>query len=275
VLPLVSGSVAAGGRTFDTPAVVATLQTTNVQGGAVLPSVPTAAVQSLHGNVAAQQVLDTDRSGGAHRSRVYLAYADRPDPVNRPLDTDIYLQFSDDHGRTWSPRQRVNDDGAGNGQFLPSLSVDRVTGEVVLSWYDTRRDPVNQEKTDVLLAVGTPKDGGVHFGPNRRSTKEQSDESAANPNAIGFNGDYQGIVAYAGVAHPVWSDDRPDNPLVGGIFREALYPANVEYGLRGGVDESAFLPVSAGDLFSALRAHKRGFWADGWWMDPVDGPSDG
>jgi hypothetical protein len=264
-----------GGRTFDTPAMVATLQTTNVQGGAVLPSIPTAAVQSLHGNVAAQQVLDTDRSGGTHRGRVYLAYADRPDPVNRSLDTDIYLQFSDDHGRTWSPRQRVNDDGAGSGQFLPSLSVDRVTGAVVLSWYDTRRDPVNHEQTDVFLAVGTPTDGGVHFGPSRRITKDQSDESAANPNAIGFYGDYEGIVAYAGVAHPVWSDARVSNPLVGGIFREALYTANVEYGLRGGGDASAFLTVSGDDLFSVYHSKRHGFWVDGWWMDQADGPSGG
>jgi hypothetical protein len=259
------------GRTFDTPAQVATLQTTNVQGGAVLPSIPTAAVQSLHGNVAAQQVLDTDRSGGAYRGRVYLAYADRPDPVNRPLDTDIYLQFSDDHGRTWSLRQRVNDDGAGNGQFLPSLSVDRVTGEVVLSWYDTRRDPVNHQKTDVFLAVGTPTEHGMHFGPNRRVTKAQTDESAANPNALGFYGDYEGIVAYGGVAHPVWSDARVGNTLVGGIFREAMYTANVEYGLRDSENESAFLMESSDDLCSAPNSHRRHVWAGGWWLDPTDG----
>jgi hypothetical protein len=88
-------------------------------------------------------------------------------------------------------------------------------------------------------------------------------------------GDYEGIVAYGGVAHTVWSDDRPDNPLVGGIFREAMYTANIEYGLRGGVDESAFPPVSADDLVSVLRSHKRGFWADGWWIDRADGLSDG
>jgi hypothetical protein len=196
-------------------------------------------VRRFGGFVAAQQVLDTDKSAGPHHGRIYLAYADRPDPVNRPLDTDVYLQFSDDHGQTWSPRQRVNDDGVDNSQFFPSLSVDRVNGEVVLSWYDTRRDSVNHEKTDVFLAVGTPTEDGVRFGPNRRITKEQSDESAANPQARGHYGDYEGIVAYAGVAHPVWSDDRPDNPLVGGVFHEALYTANIEYGLRGGEDDDA------------------------------------
>jgi hypothetical protein len=73
---LVSGSTN-GGLTFDTPTTVATLQSTNFQVlGTVIPTVPTAAVQDRGGEVAAQQVLDTDRSGGAHRGRVYLAYAD-------------------------------------------------------------------------------------------------------------------------------------------------------------------------------------------------------
>src|SRR5262249_5692874 len=144
------------------------------------------------GNIAAQEVLDTDRSDGPFRGRVYLAYADRPDPVNRPFDTDIYLQFSDDHGQTWSAPQRVNEDGQSNGHFFPSLSVDRANGEVVLSWYDTRRDSDNHEKTDVFLAVGTPTSNGIHFSPNRRITKAQSDESAGNPQALGSYGDYEG-----------------------------------------------------------------------------------
>jgi hypothetical protein len=261
-----------GGTTFAPPVTVATVQTTNFPIlGTLLPMLPTAAVQDRGGEVAAQQVLDTDRSAGPHRGRVYLAFADRPDAVNRPLDTDIYLQFSDDHGQTWSSRQRVNDDGVGNGQFFPSLSVDRANGEVVLSWYDTRRDPINFQKTDVFLAVGTPTEDGMHFGPNRRITKAQSDESAANPNALGFYGDYEGIVAYGGVAHPVWSDARVGNPLVGGIFREAMYTANVEYGLRDSENESAFLMESGDDLFAGHKSHQRHFWACGWWLDATDG----
>src|SRR5262249_43455849 len=63
-----------GGLTFDPPVTVATLQTTNVQRGAVLPSLPTAAVPDLDGNVAAQEVLDTDCSAGPFRGRIYLAY---------------------------------------------------------------------------------------------------------------------------------------------------------------------------------------------------------
>jgi hypothetical protein len=173
-----------GGRTIEAP-----VQATTVQPG------PTLAVTVNGGVNAPQQVMDTDRSSGPFRGRVYLAYADWTDPASRPFDADIYLQYSDDHGQTWSPRIRVNDEGAGNSQFFPSLSVDRATGQVVLSWYDTRRDPAGKQ-TDVFLAVGTPTADGVRFGPNQRVTTAPSDESADNPQAAGSYGDYEGLVAW-------------------------------------------------------------------------------
>jgi hypothetical protein len=175
----------------------------------------------------AQASIDVDRSAGPFRGRLYMAYIDRPDPDARPFDEDVYLQFSDDHGQTWSPRQRVNDDGIGNSQFFPSLSVDPTNGKVLISWYDTRRDPVNMQKTDVFLAVGNPSRHGVHFRKNLQVTDQQSDESANNPQAIGWYGDYEGLVAYGGVAHPVWIDARASNVSAG--LREEVYTAAVQY----------------------------------------------
>jgi hypothetical protein len=178
--------------------------------------------------VLAQASLDVDRSAGPFRGRLYLAYSDRPDPGDRPFDMDVYVQFSDDHGATWSPRQRVNDDGPGNSQFFPSVSVDPTTGKVLISWYDTRRDPANLQKTDVFLAVGSSSRQGVHFRPNLRVTDQQSDESVNNPQAIGWYGDYEGLVAYGGVAHPVWIDARASN-FSAGLGAE-VYTAAVRYG---------------------------------------------
>jgi hypothetical protein len=168
-----------------------------------------------------------DRSAGPFRGRLYMVYVDRPAPDTRPFDEDVYLQFSDDDGQTWSPRQLVNDDGIGNSQFFPSLSVDPTSGKVLISWYDTRRDPVNLQKTDVFLAVGNPSRHGVHFRPNLRVTDQQSDESANNSQAIGWYGDYEGLVAYGGVAHPVWIDARASNVSAG--LREEVYTAAVRY----------------------------------------------
>jgi hypothetical protein len=218
-----------GGVTFGSDLAVTTINTDDVGQGAAFSS--PAQPNNFNGLslIAAQASLDTDRSSSRFRGRVYFVYADRPDPTLRPFDMDIYLQFSDDQARTWSPRIRVNDDGAGNSQFFPSLSVDPQNGTVVISWYDTRRDSANLQKTDVFLAVGTPTNHGVSFGPNLQVTDEQSDESTNNKQAKGTYGDYEGLVAFGGVAHPVWTDARVSNFPPQGSRREEVYTAAVSY----------------------------------------------
>lgn len=191
--------------------------------------------------ITAQASLDTDRSAGPFRGRLYMAYIDRPDPDAHPFDEDVYLKFSDDHGATWSSRQRVNDDGLGNSQFFPSLSVDPTNGKVLISWYDTRRDPINHQLADVFLGVGNPSRFGVHFRPNLRVTDQQSDESVNNAQAIGWYGDYEGLVAYGGVAHPIWSDARPDNFAAG--LSEEVFTTAVSYG--GGERDDGSGPFAA------------------------------
>jgi hypothetical protein len=216
-----------GGATFGGHVTVTTLHALPDFAGGTFPS-PAQPNRTGFSQFTAQASLDVDRSAGPFRGRLYMAYVDRPAPETRPFDEDVYVQFSDDHGQTWSPRQRVNDDGIGNSQFFPSLSVDPTNGKVLISWYDTRRDPVNLQKTDVFLAVGNPSRHGVHFRPNLRVTDQQSDESANNPQAIGWYGDYEGLVAYGGVAHPVWIDARASNVSAG--LREEVYTAAVRYG---------------------------------------------
>jgi ELWxxDGT repeat protein len=237
-----------GGVTFGSDLAVTTINTDDVGQGAAFSS--PAQPNNFNGLslIAAQASLDTDRSPGRFRGRVYLAYADRPDPTLRPFDMDIYLQFSDDQARTWSPRIRVNDDGAGNSQFFPSLSVDPQNGTVVISWYDTRRDPASLQKTDVFLAVGTPTNHGVSFRPNLRVTDEQSDESTNNKQAKGTYGDYEGLVAFGGVAHPVWTDARVSNFPPRGSLREEVYTAAIRY--AGGAD---LLAASLGHISPDAR----------------------
>jgi hypothetical protein len=219
-----------GGLTFGHDGAVAALNTNDVGQGVSFSSPAQPNLFSNLSIIAAQAGIDTDRSAGPFRGRVYLVYADRPDPVARPFDMDVYLRFSDNHGQTWSARQRVNDDGPGNSQFFPNLSVDPADGTVVVSWYDTRHDPSNLQKTDVFLAVGTPTSHGVGFRPNLRVTDEQSDESANNTHAQGNYGDYEGLVAFGGVAHPVWCDARVSNFPPQGSLREEVYTAAVRYG---------------------------------------------
>jgi hypothetical protein len=203
--------------------------------------------------IPAQVSLDVDRSSGPFRGRLYMAYIDRTDPDARPFDEDVYLQFSDDQGATWSPRQRVNDDGIGNSQFFPNLSVDPTSGKVLISWYDTSRDPVNHQLTDVFLAVGNPSRHGVHFRKNLQVTDQQSDESVNNPQALGFYGDYEGLVAYGGVTHPVWCDARPDNFAAG--LREEVFTAAVRYVDDDDTGEDAGSPTEP-DFGGAVRGSR-------------------
>src|SRR2546426_4563759 len=143
---------------------------------------------------------DVDRSSSAHRGRLYVAFADQGTSHD---DTDIFVIFSDDHGARWSSRVRVNDDAANASQFFSWLDVDQSTGNVALSWYDTRND-VATGNDDVQYFMAYSKDGGVTWSRNLQVSDGSSNAHAAG----GFNlGDYTGLAYVDGVIHMVWSDN--------------------------------------------------------------------
>jgi hypothetical protein len=170
---------------------------------------------------------DTDRSSTAFRGTLYCSWMDE----SASNGTDIFVSRSLDRGATWSAPQRANDDPTGvrKDQFNQWLSVDPVTGAVDLSWNDARNDP-NNTKTDIYATSSS--DGGASFVANVKVTTAQSDESSANPYADAGNqyGDYEGIVAFGGVFHPVWTDGRLDgaiDPATGQRIREEVFTATV------------------------------------------------
>jgi hypothetical protein len=170
---------------------------------------------------------DADRSGGANRGILYCSWMD--ETANN--GTDIFVSRLTDRNANWSAPVRVNDDPAGiqKDQFNQWLSVDPLTGAVNLSWNDPRNDPADT-KTDVYFSQST--NGGLSFGSNLRVTTTMSDESAANPNADAGNqyGDYEGIVAFGGSVHPIWTDGRLDgtiDPSTGQPFGEEVFTATI------------------------------------------------
>src|SRR5262249_30442627 len=94
-----------GGVTFGSRVAVTTLSGLPAFTGEAFPSPAQPNRFPGVSAITAQASLDVDRSAGPFRGRLYMAYVDRPDPVARPFDEDVYVQFSDDHGQTWSPRQ--------------------------------------------------------------------------------------------------------------------------------------------------------------------------
>src|SRR5207237_8668359 len=107
---------------------------------------------------------DADRSTGAHRGRLYCSWMD----LNANGNTDIFASDSDDGGTSWSAADPVTDQLAGVDRFNHWMAVDPITGEVNVSFYDTRNDTTGARfETDIYF---TQLSGGGDFWllPNGR-----------------------------------------------------------------------------------------------------------
>ncbi len=178
---------------------------------------------------------DTDRSSGLHRGRLICSWMDQ----TANGTTDIFAAYSDNQGATWSQPQTITDRlSTAVDRFYNWLSTDPVTGDVNVSFYDTRNDTTGARyMTDVYLARSP--DGGLTWQPNARVTTVSSNEhdcSGTSPCA-GINygdqqGDYEGLVSYNGVSHPIWTDSRLQlSPLPGcrtGLAMEEVFTAVVK-----------------------------------------------
>src|SRR5438309_8652322 len=117
--------------------------------------------------------LGVDCSNGPHKGRLYCSWMDR----TAAGTTDILLSFSEDNGATWSPRKAVADQlSMLVDRFNHWMSVDPVTGDVNISFYDTRNDTTGSRYlTDVYLTRST--NGGTSWAsPNTRVSSVSSNE---------------------------------------------------------------------------------------------------
>ena len=153
---------------------------------------------------------DVDRSTGPRSGRITCSWMDlTPDGQN----TDIYASVSDDGGATWSSPRSVGDSLRGVDRFNHWLATDPVTGTVNVSYYDTRNDTTGSRfMTDIYLSQSPD---GSRFGPGLRVSDVSSNEHDCDGkfpcDSINYGnqqGDYEGVAAYGGVVHPVWTDSR-------------------------------------------------------------------
>jgi len=140
--------------------------------------------------------LMSDMSGGPHNGTLYLNWCDQRNGAD---NTDVWLIKSTDAGQTWSEPIQVNQDKDPRHQFLTSMAIDQVRGDLHFVYYDRRRFKDN--RTDVVWA--TSKDGGQTFQEQRISNQPFV------PNPMVFFGDYLGIAAHNGRIRPIWP--RMDN----------------------------------------------------------------
>jgi hypothetical protein len=184
-------------------------------------------------SVDAEANLAWDRSGGAHNGRVYLIWTQ--ETPNESDNTDIMLQRSDDDGATWSVAVKLNDDHTPNSQYNPALALDQSSGDVAVSWYDTRSDlgsggsgdTDGVPNDDFQIWATYSMDGGATFAPNFRVSRGTS--NAIDANSFFDVGDYTHAAFVAGSFWPAWSDNSNstgDNPD-GTLHQLDLYTARV------------------------------------------------
>jgi len=140
---------------------------------------------------------------------VYGVYADQPSGT---VGTEVEFISSSDGGATFSAPVVINDASQGQ-QFMPAVTVDS-SGVIHAMWFDTRNSPGDPSKYDIYATFS--KFPGA-FAPNTRVTPPP----LANPGAASidagtasFIGDYAGIAASAGNAHPVWTSGGFNNGML-------------------------------------------------------------
>jgi hypothetical protein len=209
-----------------------TAHSTNVGGTAAIPPQP--GPFNVGGRtIDAEANLAYDDTGGLHNGRSYMVYTDRSSvPPAANNNTDIFVIYSDNDGTSWSAPVRVNDDPSsgttGATQYLPAIALDQTTGDVAVSWYDTRNSGTGTTR-DTYASVSL--DGGNTWLPNVRLSAALSNPLAA---AVGtFNSGDLDLMSYAnGVFYRSWSDNSNstgDNPAgVGNTYD--IYTARVAVG---------------------------------------------
>ena len=199
--------------------------TSSLDGGATFAAPRTIATKTIPFEIAVPAesfraalvypACDADRSSGPHRGRIACSWMD----LNAAGNSSIYASVSDDGGASWTAPVPVGDKLGGVDRFNHWLATDPVTGEVAVSFYDTRNDTTGARyMTDVYLARGD----GQSFGADQRVTDASSNEHDCNGlfpcpsiNYGNQQGDYEGVAAYGGTVHPIWTDSRRNTDTAG------------------------------------------------------------
>lgn len=91
---------------------------------------------ALHRGTSTRPTGVIDKDG-----RWYVVYVDQPTPHFNAANSNVFLVYSDDHGKHWSSPLRINND-VDNVTFhiMPQLSVDPITNDLAVTWLDSRED---------------------------------------------------------------------------------------------------------------------------------------
>jgi hypothetical protein len=129
---------------------------------------------------------------------VYVVYSDQP-TANTQVE---FIRSTIPEGTAFTAPVGINDVSAGQ-HFFSALTTDS-SGVIHASWFDTRLNPSQSSMYNVFATYSS--DNGASFAPNARVTS-----ATINAGSTSFIGDYSGIAAGGGFAHPVWTNGGGNN----------------------------------------------------------------
>jgi hypothetical protein len=133
-------------------------------------------------------------------NNVYAIYCDQPG-ANAQTE---FIQSTAPGATTFTAPVAIDDDNGSGQRLMPAIAVDSA-GIIHTSWFDTRNSsPTTTAVYDIYATLS--KDNGATFAPNTRVTAFSVDAGSAS-----FIGDYAGIAAAGGSAHPVWTSGGFNN----------------------------------------------------------------
>jgi hypothetical protein len=142
--------------------------------------------------------IDVDRSNGPRRGYIYIVDADRS-----AGNADVKMWVSTDGGTTWGAGITVHA-ASTTQQWLPSVAVDKLTGNVAVAYYDF--DSVGFYASRWLAITS---DGGSSWDRGRISDIHFLYQQQGTPNtAAGYNGDYYETQFINNKVVPCWTQTR-------------------------------------------------------------------
>jgi hypothetical protein len=167
-----------------------------------------------------------DREGFS--ARVYVTYG-APSAPGFPHDVFVAAFDSELRAILGAPagvRRQVNppDGAVGSDQFLPAAAVDASNGTLWVCFYDTTGD---RRRERVFYTCTLSADGGATWSRPVRAANVPSNVAVRRASSFQF-GEYAGLAAANGIAHPIWTDTRNLAGRAEEIYTTVLTQAQLE-----------------------------------------------
>jgi len=139
-----------------------------------------------------------------------VACADPFGLIGNGDDGNIYIVRSTDYGQSWTTRQRVDSDPDNFLQVFPTATVDPQSGNIAVTWYDTREENFNGNNNYLLNTYAAVSlDGGLSFGQDFRIDDEPFDPDAGAPCRFDCGALYYGCLDQADPSHWIITPSSP------------------------------------------------------------------